>query len=378
MRVSVALATYNGSKYLKDQLESIAAQTLPPCEMVLCDDGSRDDTVEIARQFSRSAPFPVLIVRNDIRLNFRANFMKAAQLCDGELIAFCDQDDLWRADKLSMVAAGFADDEVLMVHHNARVFSAERGIMGNLTGNSQPSRVFPPLSRTPFEMAPGFTQTFRRCLLPLSELREATVDYWNPHEAREGGPSHTPMAHDQWIFMMASALGKVSYLRDALVDYRQHETNLYGMEFRPQSRWQRLTQKLKEFSDYGHLELAFSRIAQVLAAAAGYPMEAKLARRACEAATLYQAVASAYGERNAAYAAASASVRAAAWMQLVRKGRYEPGKGFYFAHQGLLRDFVHGVCRAKLRHAPRGVTANDQSLKLMGALEPPAVDVTGS
>jgi hypothetical protein len=366
MRVSIALATYNGSKYLGEQLQSIAAQTLPPCEIVLCDDGSSDDTVEIARRFSRSAPFPVQVVRNDVRLNFRANFMKAAGLCAGDLIAFCDQDDRWRADKLALVTAEFTDADVLLVHHNARIFSAARGVTGCIVDERAPSTVRPPLSRTPFDMPPGFTQTFRRSLLALGGLRETTLDYWPPAAVPPAPRAHEPMAHDQWIFVLASCLGKVSYLSATLADYRQHDANLYGMESGQPSRRERFMRRLKEYSDYAHLELAFARIAQVMAAVPSYPVGEDLARRAVEAAAVYAAISQAYAERNAAYGAASPLARAAAWMQLVRHHRYRPGPGFHFAHQGLLRDFVHGVCRAKLRHRPYGLSANDPSLRLGG------------
>ena len=99
-RISIAMATYNGSKYLREQLDSLAAQTLPPCELVVTDDGSTDDTLGILDRFRRRAPFPVHLHRNEQRLGYRDNFLKAAQLCSGELIAFCDQDDVWMPDKL--------------------------------------------------------------------------------------------------------------------------------------------------------------------------------------------------------------------------------------------------------------------------------------
>jgi len=376
MRVSIALATYNGSTYLDEQLASIAAQSLPPYEVVLCDDGSSDNTVEIARRFARSAPFPVQVVRNDVRLNYRANFMKAAELCGGDLIAFCDQDDRWRADKLALVTAEFTDADVLLVHHNARIFSATRGVTGCIVDEQRPSTVYASLSRTPFDMPPGFTQTFRRSLLPLGPLREATLDYWPPAAVPPGPRAQQPMAHDQWMFLLASCLGKVSYLSATLADYRQHDANLYGMEAGKPSRRQRVMRQIKEFSDYAHLELAFARIARALAAAQSYPVAEELACRAGEAAAVYQAMAQAYGERKTAYCAASPRARARAWLRLVRQRRYRPGGGFYFTNQGLLRDFVHGVCRAKLRHPPAGLSANDPSLRLAGPrLQRPLSDV---
>jgi len=356
MYVSVAVATYNGAPYLSEQLKSLAAQTLQPCELVVCDDGSSDGTLEILKAFSRSAPFPVRIFRNDERLNFRANFMQAANHCAGDLIAFCDQDDIWRSDKLSMVVRAFeTQEDVLLVHHNARIFSTAQGVTGSLIDPRRPTTVQPPLSRTPFELPPGFTQTFRRSLLALSTLRQATLDYWAAGEA---------LAHDQWIYIVAGSLGSVSYVAHELVDYRQHGNNLYGMKVQTRSICRLLAERLTEYRDYGHLERAFSSISRALAAAAAYPIGELLAGRAAEAACWYDELAHAYGHRSRVYGAASPTERAAAWMRLCREGRYRPGRRFFFANQAFAYDFIQGVCRGRLRHPPAGLSANDRSLRL--------------
>jgi len=359
-RISVAIATYNGAQYLAQQLESIAAQSISPSEVVVCDDGSTDHTLQVIDSFARVAPFPVRALRNAVRLNYRANFMRAAQSCSGDLVAFCDQDDIWRADKLSVVAAAFADDpDVLLVHHNARVFSAASGVTGQIYNELRPSRVDGPLCRTPFSLPPGFTQVFRRSLLLLSELREATVDYWGPGAA---------LAHDQWIYILASSLGKVSYVKETLADYRQHDNNLYGMRRTTKStRWSAMKARLTSLSDYGHLETAFDAIARALGAATAYPIGEELQRRAAVAAERYRELAQAYGDRSQAYGAGSLMARAAAWQRLWRRGRYRRGGSFYFAGRAAARDLVHGVCLARLRHPPTGLSAFDPALTLAQA-----------
>ncbi|MGA8529432.1 MAG: glycosyltransferase, partial [Acidobacteriaceae bacterium] len=118
-RISVAMATYNGEKYIREQLDSIARQSLLPYELVVTDDGSTDGTLEMVEDFARSAPFPVKIHRNDVRLGFADNFFKAASLCEGELIAFSDQDDVWLEDKLSVCSSHFVDPDVFLVAHSA-------------------------------------------------------------------------------------------------------------------------------------------------------------------------------------------------------------------------------------------------------------------
>ena len=116
-KISIAMATYNGARFLRQQLDSFARQTLLPSELVVCDDGSTDSTMTIVDAFSRSAPFPIVIVNNTVRLGYTANFLQAAQMCQGELIAFSDQDDEWLPQKLaSIVRAGHESDALLLAH----------------------------------------------------------------------------------------------------------------------------------------------------------------------------------------------------------------------------------------------------------------------
>ena len=108
-KISVAMCTYNGEKYLREQLQSIASQTRLPDELVICDDLSTDSTTDIIREFTGSAPFPVRLHINPVNLGAAAkgitrNFEQASRLCTGNLIAFCDQDDVWFPRKLARMA----------------------------------------------------------------------------------------------------------------------------------------------------------------------------------------------------------------------------------------------------------------------------------
>src|SRR5487761_1087652 len=101
LKISVAMCTYNGSRFLPEQLASIAKQTRLPDEMVICDDGSTDSTPEIVEDFARSVPFPVRFFRNPQNLGSTKNFEQAIGLCTGDLIALSDQDDIWLPEKLA-------------------------------------------------------------------------------------------------------------------------------------------------------------------------------------------------------------------------------------------------------------------------------------
>src|SRR5882762_9087557 len=100
MKISIAMCTYNGARYLREQLDSIAAQTRPPSELIVCDDNSLDETREIVAGFAASAPFPVRLGVNEQNLGSIRNFERAIKLCEGDLIALSDQDDVWLPEKL--------------------------------------------------------------------------------------------------------------------------------------------------------------------------------------------------------------------------------------------------------------------------------------
>jgi glycosyltransferase involved in cell wall biosynthesis len=206
------MATFNGEKYIREQLDSIAAQTLLPLELVITDDGSTDATLGIVEDFARTAGFPVRVFRNHKRLGYADNFFKAASLCEGDLIAFCDQDDIWMEEKLLVCSEFFQDPEVMLAAHSAETVtpSGERG------------RAFPDFGRTrglgsesvdPFVYPYGFVIVARRELLKIT-----------PGADR---PSKL-FAHDQWFWLMGTSVGKVATIADRLTLYRQHGGNLYG------------------------------------------------------------------------------------------------------------------------------------------------------
>src|SRR5919199_6162917 len=107
-RVSVAMCTYNGERYLQEQLDSIAAQTCLPDELVVCDDRSSDRTLEIIQIFKSKVSFPVHLHINPENLGTIKNFEKAISLCTGDIIVLSDQDDVWKPHKVETILQAFA------------------------------------------------------------------------------------------------------------------------------------------------------------------------------------------------------------------------------------------------------------------------------
>jgi len=118
---SIAMATYNGQNYIGKQLDSLAAQRILPIELVLSDDGSSDGTLDIVNEFRRSAPFPIKLLKNERRLGYGENFLRATMKCAGDVILFCDQDDVWLPEKVATVVSWAERSDCLLFMHSADV-----------------------------------------------------------------------------------------------------------------------------------------------------------------------------------------------------------------------------------------------------------------
>ena len=215
--VGVVLATHNGERFLGDQLDSLARQTRLADELVVHDDCSEDRTVEIVEEFSRTAPFPVRLAPREPRLGYARAFGRAARLCRTDLVAFCDQDDVWRADKLERCAAEFERqaDVTLVVHSAVVTGTAARRPPSFPTVNRK--RVLDPSSTPILPRVPGFAMVVSR----------RHVDPWTiVHESEH---SVVGWDHDDWAATIAAAVGSVVFLPARLVSYRQHEANVWGM-----------------------------------------------------------------------------------------------------------------------------------------------------
>jgi glycosyltransferase involved in cell wall biosynthesis len=217
--ISVALATFNGSRFLPKQLASLANQEAKPLELVVVDDNSTDDTLQIVEQFSATAPFPVRIFKNVTQLGYRQNFMRATEFCSGDLVSFCDQDDIWSAEKLGRTASEFQDHNVLLTYHNARLIDGSDKPKGFVFKQSEKSATLSHEDVEPWRIVPGFAQTIRRSLLRHSNLHSQSRDMFDLEEC---------MPHDQWFLFLASALGKIRYLAEPLAGYRLHDDNTSG------------------------------------------------------------------------------------------------------------------------------------------------------
>ena len=336
------MATFNGAPYLQEQLDSLAAQSHLPSELVISDDGSTDKTLELVHDFAAKAPFPVIIHQNDTRLGYRANFFHTTTLCKSDLIAFSDQDDIWDRRKIEICLPLFDNPDVLLAYHNALTTTADGQTIRPLDDWILPRLINPPLSIGPWPFVKGFTQIFRRSVPFLPDLWATSMD-WNVQER---------MAHDQWFFFLSSVLGSVAYVKEPLVYYRQHESNLVGARAPEHFIGSTRFLFLNFSTRYAHLEECARRSANILDLAKEKWNEPWQARASVGAAK-YRQLAQYYGDRRTLYTGAGAGRRLVALINIFCSGGYSHKDRYRFGPKSLAKDALLGVALGtRLKKSP--------------------------
>lgn len=218
--ISVAMCTYNGSRYLREQLQSIAAQTRLPDELVICDDGSADDTVGLLTAFAADASFPVRVFSNNERLGPAKNFERAVRLCEGDIISLADQDDVWKPQKLDRLlnaferhpdaAYAFSDAETInetgaLLNRKLWDLVGLREKMEQFSGSGQVKILLKENVITGAALA--FRASFRDIILPIPPEWE----------------------HDYWIALVGAVLSYGVPVSEALFMYRRHAGQVCGL-----------------------------------------------------------------------------------------------------------------------------------------------------
>ena len=229
MKISIALCTFNGEKFLGEQLASYESQIRPPDELVVCDDVSTDNTKEILRSFAVRAPFPVRLVFNEHNLGLVKNFEKAISLCEGDVICLSDQDDVWNSDKLLLVEQSFLSaDDIGMVYADADVVTENLLSTGTtmwqcINFNRRKQRKFRENEAIDCLLKDG-------CVLGSSmAFRRKYIDQILPI------PLDIYFVHDNWIALIVAAVSRIYIIEKPLMKYRQH-SNQSSSGVRPHSR----------------------------------------------------------------------------------------------------------------------------------------------
>lgn len=220
--ISVALCTYNGEKYLKQQLDSILSQTMAVDEIVVCDDCSTDSTCEIISSYVDKYPH-IKMIRNDVNVGFANNFEKAVLICRGEYIFLSDQDDIWHPKKVKRFIDYMQNNNCYGAFSNADFIDGENNpldgsLFEKLKFNQyiENSVLYPNLYATlclSSNFVTGATMAIRK------EVKKSII----PFSTSEG------IYHDAYIAIKLASIGKLGFINEKLISYRIHSSQQIGM-----------------------------------------------------------------------------------------------------------------------------------------------------
>ena len=208
--VAVVVATYNGATYLRAQLESIVQQTYKPSQIIIVDDDSLDDTLQVANNFAAHHP-EVMVVQNETRLGYIKNFEKGILLANASYVALSDQDDIWMPHKLETLLANIGDQ--MLAYSDSELIDANGQLLNQKMSSIKNQLAY----HTPIMYAIGAWAPGHAML-----LKKELVD--------KAAPFPALVTHDFWLGFVATCYSRVVYVNEPLVHYRQHTQNAIGAD----------------------------------------------------------------------------------------------------------------------------------------------------
>ena len=208
--ISIAMCTYNGERFIKEQLESILAQSYKNIELIITDDGSTDGSIEIIEEYQKQDS-RITLYKNSKRLGFIKNFEKAIGLCRGEYIALADQDDIWKSKKLEIFLEQI--DNNLLIYSDAELIDRDSKPLGRTLITSSKKNLVRGRNSQAFlfdNCVSGNTLMFKRelvaTILPI--------------------PLEFVSFHDTWIAFITSLQGTISYTHEPMTYYRRYDEQI--------------------------------------------------------------------------------------------------------------------------------------------------------
>ena len=237
--VAVVVATYNGATYLRQQLESIVQQTYKPSQIIIVDDDSLDDTLQVANNFAAHHP-EVMVVQNETRLGYIKNFEKGMLIATASYVALSDQDDIWMPHKLETLLANIGDQ--MLAYSDSELIDANGQLLNQKMSSIKNQLAYhTPIMYAIGAWAPGHAMLFKKELID------------------KAAPFPTLVTHDFWLGFVATCYSRVVYVNEPLVHYRQHAQNAIGADT-TKNKTASFTLAQKKQKARARMELLFNKV----------------------------------------------------------------------------------------------------------------------
>lgn len=219
--ISILMATYNGGKFIAEQIESLINQTLTEWKLFINDDGSDDDTIRIVNSYQKKDPRIQLLPSTAHNLGARDNFAHLMQTTKAGYIMFCDQDDVWLPEKVQLTfelmqkcEGDYGPQTPLLVHTDCRVVGLQQQTLAPSFSQYQRMKH---VEENPLRIL--LTQNFVTGCTVMINRALLNIALPVPREA---------VMHDWWLALVAASAGRIRFLEQPTVLYRQHQQNVAG------------------------------------------------------------------------------------------------------------------------------------------------------
>lgn len=223
-QIDILLTTYNGDKYLQEQIDSILNQTYRNWKLIVRDDGSTDNTTKIIEGYRNLIPDRIVVLKDDLgNLGTSNNFAKLLEHSQSDYIMLADQDDIWLPRKIQLtynkmrhLVEKYGDDMPLLVYTDMKIADANMCVIHDSFWNRiklDPKRARSLARSLVFNVTSGATIMINRKLRDLSLPLPADIFF-----------------HDSWLGLISTALGKNDYVPEATLLQRIHATNIAGFQ----------------------------------------------------------------------------------------------------------------------------------------------------
>lgn len=220
-KISIILAIYNGELFLREQLDSIANQTLKPSEIIIVDDASTDNSIDIVNNWKKRIDVPCKILKNEKNMGACRSFERGLELASGDYISFSDQDDIWKEDKNSKLFNKMKEIEFkygdipILVHSDLEV------VMENVKTISESLLDYEGINHIESKDKYKTVLVHNFVTGCAMMINKKARDYSLPFSGKI-------IMHDWWIALVVATLGEIGFVDEPLIKYRQHANNVYG------------------------------------------------------------------------------------------------------------------------------------------------------
>lgn len=219
--ISVAMTTYNGGLFIEKQIESILNQTIPVEEIIIYDDGSKDNTLEVISSFNNPC---IKVVSNSQNVGYIQNFYHAITACTGDFIFLSDQDDIWLPNKVEKCLDLMKETKADLICSNFDLIDEQGVLLDKATFPK--NRFFEELDSKGDRVIPLSFEY----LIYGNVLQGATFCITKRVQEQYKSFSGQTVYHDHQLMLIASKIGNVYFLNEPLIQYRIHSHNTIGLK----------------------------------------------------------------------------------------------------------------------------------------------------